>query len=309
MTQQGATLQNYNNELVKCAFAYFRIFWRHQTLADRAADTPILLFILFQALRTCARSARRSTGRSRRMRRRRVRAAVLIRGARFLQHAHTRLIQLTRLTLCSPLSLLIVRSQDPERPSDPDRAARAHQRQPRAQDHLAQRVRQNHPGDGGRLLEGACPPLPLPLPLARRWRCHCPPLLARRESVCAHVIACVSRRLWRARKRCCTFSSARASTSRRRSRPRRERRSSEREVERAASARTRMVVWRGRDLGGARVPRSFSFGARVWTVCGAQTLTECVFLNVVCEKKKITYNTGTTSSSAISSATTATKRT
>ena len=270
MTQQGATLQNYNNELVKCAFAYFRIFWRHQTLADRAADTPILLFILFQALRTCARSARRSTGRSRRMRRRRVRAAA---APSALCSTHTRYTRGSysshgsRSALLSSLAAAVyLRSQDPERPSDPDRAARAHQRQPRAQDHLAQRVRQNHPGDGGRLLEGACPPLPLPA--ARR----CWP--AGRASVLTLSPVC--------RADYGELANAAARAQARERQPHEEKAGLVvsggvvREVERAASARTRMVVARegSRWCAGATV--IFIRRARVDSVCGAQTLTECV---------------------------------
>ena len=189
-----------------------------------------------------------------------------------LTHAHTRLTRLTAHD-ASPLSLLAVRSRTAKIQNDLrilTRAARAHQRQPRAQDHLAQRVRQNHPGDGGRARSKV---------RARRCRCRVPPLPCqwpplppaaagppRAEASVLTFIACVSRRLWRARKRCCTCSSARASTSRRRSRPRRERRSREREW-RERRARGRGWWCGAEDLGGARVPRSFSFGARVWTVC------------------------------------------
>ena len=41
------------------------------------------------------------------------------------------------------------KAEDPERPADPHRAAGAPQRQPGAQDRVAQRVRQDDPGDGG----------------------------------------------------------------------------------------------------------------------------------------------------------------
>ena len=47
------------------------------------------------------------------------------------------------------------RSQDPERSAHSDRAASAHQRQPRAQDLVAERVRQDHSGDGGGVRQGA----------------------------------------------------------------------------------------------------------------------------------------------------------
>ena len=136
------------------------------------------------------------------------------------------------------------RSQDPERSAHSDRAASTHQRQPRSQDLVAERVRQDHSRNGGGVREGAAalcrtayPARPLDLPSVRpsqhlHERCgHCSGGRRLRASGCACARACRSRRAhpgypchgrsWRVRKRCCTCSSGRASTSRRRSRRRR----------------------------------------------------------------------------------------
>jgi hypothetical protein len=90
-------------------------------------------------LDSCARSGRNSTSRLRPMRRRRVRALsakVPFAGSYLGTDWRVPLLSL----VCARLRLTI-RSQDPERPAHPDGAARAHQRQPRAQGVLAHRVR------------------------------------------------------------------------------------------------------------------------------------------------------------------------
>lgn len=56
--------------------------------------------------------------------------------------------------LAQPPSDPCRRSQDPKRSAHSDRAASAHQRQPRAQDLVTERVRQDHSGDGGSVRQG-----------------------------------------------------------------------------------------------------------------------------------------------------------
>ena len=86
----------------------------------------------------------------------------------------------------TPPSAPCRRSQDPERSAHSDRAASTHQRQPRSQDLVAERVRQDHSRNGGGVREGAAalcctayPARPLDLPSVRpsqhlHYRCgHC----------------------------------------------------------------------------------------------------------------------------------------
>eukprot|EP00964_Phaeocystis_antarctica_P086192 scaffold54562_cov65-Phaeocystis_antarctica.AAC.1 len=155
--------------------------------------------------------------------------------------------------LAHPPSDPCCRSQDPERSAHSDRAASAHQRQPRAQDLVAERVRQDHSGDGGSVRQGTAAlhhpaARPAAAPPIRHGHSACPACGRANTFTAAastargggdackrlRLCSCVQiiyltyydstyyARSWRARKRCCTCSSGRASTSRRRSRrPRR----------------------------------------------------------------------------------------